>query len=169
MLYNNIINNRYKIHYLYENSIIIICLSEQVNDKEAFAFLYEVKETILKEYSVEELTNTMNSQLNKAKEILKTKMKYYNSNPISTTQGELIDNLELTKDAIFENIESLVNRNDKIGIIIDKSNNLKDSSYMISNLAQKLENKESERKNKYVVLVISLFFVVLILIYIFAT
>ena len=53
MLYNNIINNRYKIHYLYENSIIIICLSEQVNDKEAFAFLYEVKETILKEYSVE--------------------------------------------------------------------------------------------------------------------
>ena len=169
MLYNNIINNRYKIHYLYENSIIIICLSEQVNDKEAFAFLYEVKETILKEYSVEELTNTMNSQLNKAKEILKTKMKYYNSNPISTTQGELIDNFELTKDAIFENIESLVNRNDKIGIIIDKSNNLKDSSYMISNLAQKLENKESERKNKYVVLVISLFFVVLILIYIFAT
>ena len=169
MLYNNYYNNRYKIHYLYENSIIIICLSEQVNDKEAFAFLYEVKETILKEYSVEELTNTMNSQLNKAKEILKTKMKYYNSNPISTTQGELIDNLELTKDAIFENIESLVNRNDKIGIIIDKSYNLKDSSYMISNLAQKLENKESERKNKYVVLVISLFFIVLILIYIFAT
>ena len=169
MLYNNYYNNRYKIHYIYENSIIIICLSEQVNDKEAFAFLYEVKETILKEYSVEELTNTMNSQLNKAKEILKTKMKYYNSNPISTSQGELIDNLELTKDAIFENIESLVNRNDKIGIIIDKSYNLKDSSYMISNLAQKLENKESERKNKYVVLVISLFFIVLILIYIFAT
>ena len=130
MLYNNYYNNRYKIHYLYENSIVIICLSEQVNDKEAFAFLYEVKETILKEYSVEELTNTINSQLNKAKEILKTKMKYYNSNPISTTQGELIDNLELTKDAIFENIESLVNRNDKIGIIIDKSNNLKDSSYI---------------------------------------
>ena len=166
MLYNNYYNNRYKIHYLYENSIIIICLSEQVNDKEAFAFLYEVKETILKEYSVEELTNTMNSQLNKAKEILKTKMKYYNSNPISTTQGELIDNLELTKDAIFENIESLVNRNDKIGIIIDKSNNLKDSSYMISNLAQKLENKESERKNKYMAYLFVLIGLIIILYFI---
>ena len=96
-------------------------------------------------------------------------MKYYNSPPISTTEGELIDHLNLTKDAVIENIESLLDRNDKFDMIINKSNSLKDSSYMISNIAQNIEKKESERKNKYIVFIISLFFIVLIFIYIFVS
>ena len=38
----------YKIHYLYENKIIIILLSEQITDAKAFAFLDEMKDEILK-------------------------------------------------------------------------------------------------------------------------
>ena len=130
--------------------------------------MYEVKNEILKEYSTEELSNTYSSQLNKAKEILKTKMKYYNSHPITTSDGKLIDTLNFTKDAVMDNVETLLDRNDKIDMIINNSDKLKDSSYMISNLAQNLDNKESERKNRYIVLIISLFFIILILIYIFS-
>ena len=131
--------------------------------------MYEVKNEILKEYSTEELSNTYSSQLNKAKEILKTKMKYYNSHPITTSDGKLIDTLNFTKDAVMDNVETLLDRNDKIDMIINNSDKLKDSSYMISNLAQNLDNKESERKNRYIVLIISLFFIILILIYIFSS
>ena len=129
----------------------------------------EVKNEILKEYSTEELSNTYSSQLNKAKEILKTKMKYYNSHPITTSDGKLIDTLNFTKDAVMDNVETLLDRNDKIDMIINNSDKLKDSSYMISNLAQNLDNKESERKNRYIVLIISLFFIILIFIYIFSS
>ena len=131
--------------------------------------MYEVKNEILKEYSTEELSNTYSSQLNKAKEILKTKMKYYNSHPITTSDGKLIDTLNFTKDAVMDNVETLLDRNDKIDMIINNSDKLKDSSYMISNLAQNLDNKESERKKRYIVLIISLFFIILILIYIFSS
>ena len=131
--------------------------------------MYEVKNEILKEYSTEELSNTYSSQLNKAKEILKTKMKYYNSHPITTSDGKLIDTLNFTRDAVMDNVETLLDRNDKIDMIINNSDKLKDSSYMISNLAQNLDNKESERKNRYIVLIISLFFIILILIYIFSS
>ena len=113
--------------------------------------MYEVKNEILKEYSTEELSNTYSSQLNKAKEILKTKMKYYNSHPITTSDGKLIDTLNFTKDAVMDNVETLLDRNDKIDMIINNSDKLKDSSYMISNLAQNLDNKESIRKNRYIV------------------
>ena len=129
----------------------------------------EVKNEILKEYSTEELSNTYSSQLNKAKEILKTKMKYYNSHPITTSDGKLIDTLNFTKDAVMDNVETLLDKNDKIDMIINNSDKLKDSSYMISNLAQNLDNKESERKKRYIVLIISLFFIILILIYIFSS
>ena len=152
---------------MYENDIIIFLLSEQVKDEDAFSFLYEIKNAIFKEYSAEELSN--NSQLNKAKEILKIKMKYYNSHPIETSEGKLIDNLNLAKGVIFDNIESLLDRNDKIDMIINESNQLKDSTnilYIISDLTRNFENKESERKNRYIILAISLFLIILILIYI---
>ena len=149
---------------MYENDIIIFLLSEQVKDEDAFSFLYEIKNAIFKEYSAEELSN--NSQLNKAKEILKIKMKYYNSHPIETSEGKLIDNLNLAKGVIFDNIESLLDRNDKIDMIINESNQLKDSTNIISDLTRNFENKESERKNRYIILAISLFLIILILIYI---
>ena len=149
---------------MYENDIIIFLLSEQVKDEDAFSFLYEIKNAIFKEYSPEELSN--NSQLNKAKEILKIKMKYYNSHPIETSEGKLIDNLNLAKGVIFDNIESLLDRNDKIDMIINESNQLKDSTNIISDLTRNFENKESERKNRYIILAISLFLIILILIYI---
>ena len=64
---------RYKIQYMYENSIIILLLSESVNDKDAFSFLNEVKNELLKNFSVDELMNTNGLQLNKGTEILKKK------------------------------------------------------------------------------------------------
>ena len=149
---------------MYENDIIIFLLSEQVKDEDAFSFLYEIKNAIFKEYSAEELSN--NSQLNKAKEILKIKMKYYNSHPIETSEGKLIDNLNLAKGVIFDNIESLLDRNDKIDMIINESNQLKDSTNIISDLTRNFENKESEKKNRYIILAISLFLIILILLYI---
>ena len=58
-------------------------------------------------------------------------MKYYNSHPISNSEGKLIDNLNLAKDAVFENIENLLDRNDKIDMIISESNSLKDNTNII--------------------------------------
>ena len=53
--------------------------------------------------------------------------------------------------------------------MVQKSDNLKDFSNNISAITGDILKKESERKNKYVIIVISLFIIVLILIYIFAT
>ena len=55
-------------------------------------------------------------------------MKYYNSHPISNSEGKLIDNLNLAKDVVFENIENLLDKNDKIDMIISESNSLKDNT-----------------------------------------
>ena len=140
-----------------------------MDDKVAFSFLNDVEKEIFNYYKSEELINMNSSQLNKGKEILNKVMRFYNSNPITTGGGEVIENLNLAKSAVLENIENLLDRNNKIDMIIEKSNALNENSYIMNDLANKIKLRESERKNKYVVLVISLFFIVLILIYIFAT
>ena len=154
---------RYKIQYLSENSIIILLLSESVNDKDAFSFLNEVKNELLKNFSKDELMNTNGLQLNKGTEILRKKMVYYNSHPIATSNGEIIDNLNLAKDAMIENVETLLERNDKMDIMVQKSDSLKDFSNNLSSVAENLRNKESERKNKFVIYAVIIIGVILLL------
>ena len=48
-------------------------LSENVKNKDAFSFLNEVKNEILKNFGLDELMNTNGLQLNSGKEILKKK------------------------------------------------------------------------------------------------
>ena len=111
----------------------------------------EVKIELLKSFSVDELMNTNGLQLNKGTEILKKKMVYYNSHPITTSSGQIIENLNLAKDAMIENVEALLERDDKIDIIAKKSDSLKDFSNNLSSVVENIRNKESERKNKFVI------------------
>ena len=138
-------------------------MSESVNDKDAFSFLNEVRNELLKSFSIEELMNTNGLQLNKGTEILKKKMVYYNSHPITTSNGEIIENLNLAKDAMIENVEALLERNDKIDIIAKKSDSLKDFSNNLSSVVENIRNKESERKNKYVIYLIILIGIIILL------
>ena len=127
-----------------------------------------MKEEILKKYSIDELMNTNGSQLSDFLENLQKKMRFYNSNNMTTTKGEIIDNLNSAKDAAIENIQTLLERNTKMDIMVHKSNDLIDISNNMSIFTRDISRKESERKNKYVVFIISLFIIILILIYTFA-
>ena len=90
-------------------------------------------------------------------------MVYYNSHPITTSNGEIIENLNLAKDAMIENAEALLERNDKIDIIAKKSDSLKDFSNNLSSVVENIRNKESERKNKYVIYLIILIGIIILL------
>ena len=158
---------RYKIQYIYENSIIILLLSESVKNDDAFSFLNEVKNVIFKNFSLDELMNTNGLQLEKGSEILKKKMGYYNSHPITTTKGEIIENLNLAKDVMIENVEALLKRDDKIDIIAKKSDDLKAFSNNLSGLAENIRKKESEKNNMFIYLIVAIILIILILVYIF--
>ena len=138
-------------------------LSESVKSEDAFSFLNEVKNEIFKNFGLDELMNTNGLQLNKGTEILKKKMGYYNSHPITTSTGEIIENLNLAKDAMIENVEALLERDDKIDIIAKKSDDLKDYSNNISSVVENIRNRESVRKNKYMVYLFVLIGLIIIL------
>jgi len=111
--------------------------------------------------------NTNGLQLNKGTEILKKKMGYYNSHPITTSNGEIIENLNLAKDAMIENVESLLERNDKMEIIAQKSDNLKDFSNTLSNVVENIRNKESEKNNRYIIYFVIFILIIILVYYIF--
>ena len=91
-------------------------------------------------------------------------MGYYNSHPITTSNGEIIENLNLAKDAMIENVEALLERNDKMDIIAQKSDSLKNFSNNLSSFAENIRNKESERKNKFIIYAIILVGIIILLV-----
>jgi hypothetical protein len=64
---------------------------------------------------------------------IKNLVKYYEENPSHTKTKQLIGTLHETTQILRENAELLLDRNEKLNIIAQKSKNLKDNSYSFRN------------------------------------
>jgi len=156
--------DKYKIHYIYEDNLIFLLLSENIEDKKAFSFLNEVKEdaiSIIKEINTD---STTSPQFDSLKKLLEQMTKYYGTDPFVTKHGQVINTLNLAKDAMIENIESLLDRDVKTDIIIQKSEEIKGFSMNMSNFSENIKKQqESERKNKYIIYGVIIIGIVIIL------
>ena len=85
------------------------------------AYKDEIKEGILREYSTARIINRNIFQLEKGKILFHKLMKYYNTSPYTKRNGEIIDDLNIAEDVVIENIEALIEGNNKIDIIVQKS------------------------------------------------
>ena len=62
----------------------------------------------------------------------------------------------LAKDAVIENIEKIIDRDNKMGIIVSKSDDLKILSMNINSIADNIRKNENSKKNR------SIFFVTIL-------
>ena len=121
----------YKIQYLFENNLILILFSINVEDNIAFAYLNDLKTEITGKYSIEELNNMNSLQFEEGKKILENRFLYYKYGAVITMKGQMIKNLNLARDAVIDNLENLIERDKKMDIIIHKSDNLLEFSNYI--------------------------------------
>lgn len=73
---------------------------------------------------------------------------------MKTKAGEIIDDLTFAKNAMIENIEKLIQRDEKMQIIATKTETLKDVSFNISTRADNVRKKELGRRNKMIMWII---------------
>lgn len=140
----------YKIQYLFENNLILILFSINVEDNIAFAYLNDLKTEITGKYSIEELNNMNSLQFEEGKKILENRFLYYKYGAVITMKGQMIKNLNLARDAVIDNLENLIERDKKMDIIIHKSDNLLEFSNNLSSIGEAFnKNEENKRKNKY--------------------
>jgi hypothetical protein len=135
-----------------ENSFTYLLLDEkEVNDVDAFSFLNEVRNEILKKYSIDDLKLFSAFQFSNGTEILKKYLKYYNEHPVITKTGEIISDLNLAKDAIIENVEKILERDNKMDLVVKKSVELQKFSENINNITKTIRKSETQRKNKFII------------------
>ena len=155
----------YKIQYLFENNLILILFSINVEDNIAFAYLNDLKTEIIGKYSIEELNNMNSLQFEEGKKILENRFLYYKYGAVITMKGQMIKNLNLARDAVIDNLENLIERDKKMDIIIHKSDNLLEFSNNLSSIGEAFnKNEEKKRKNKYLCFFIFIIIIIILII-----
>ena len=135
-----------------ENSFTYLLLDEkEVNDVDAFSFLNEVRNEILKKYSIDDLKLFSAFQFSNGTEILKKYLNYYNSHPVITKTGEIISDLNCAKDAIIENVEKILERDNKMDLVVKKSVELQKFSENMNSITKTIRKNETQRKNKFII------------------
>lgn len=144
-------------HYLVEDGLIFLCMCDESSKRRIpFQMLEDIKNRFLGAYGDRAQTAiafAMNEDFGRT---LQKQLQHYNSpeaDMVGTTQKKLDD----VKDVMVQNIEMVLERGEKLELLVDKTNNLQLQSFKFQSNAKALRHAMFMRKVKMYALV---FFVV---------
>lgn len=130
-----------KFHYVVENGICFLCMSDEQNKHRIpFAFLSEIKDLFLSKYGVELPQRAIAFSLNEEFSLkIRERMEYYNN------AGSHVDNISAVKNQIedvkgvmVENIEKVLERGEKIELLVDKTDRLNQAAFKFESSSRDL-------------------------------
>ena len=142
--------DKYKFHYINDNDITYLCLSENVSDELAYAFLRDLKKMFTSKYDYEKIASFCAYQLTDFEKVFKQLIYYYNTNPTITKTGDVIRDLNEAKKAQIENIEKILEKEQKLNIIAIKSESLSNQSKNINLMAMEISRQKKKKQIKMI-------------------
>ncbi|KAF9420905.1 Vesicle-associated membrane protein [Entomortierella beljakovae] len=124
--------DRYLFHYICEDGLIYMCMADDSFGRRIpFAFLQDIKEKFLAQYGQQlALESLLPYSLNEFKTTLAKQMEYFSTSPdadrIKHVQGEI----EQVKDVMVQNIERVLERGERIELLVDKTDNLNQQAFV---------------------------------------
>jgi len=135
--------DEYLFHYVVEGGICFLCMSDEKNKHRVpFALLNDMKELFVQKYGHEVPQRAIAFSLNdEFSKMIKERMDYYNS------AGSNVDNLSAVKNQIedvkghmVENIEKVLERGEKIELLVDKTDRLNQQAFKFESSSRKLKH-----------------------------
>lgn len=133
--------DNYVFHYIVQNSICYLCMSDELNKHRIpYAFLEDMKQNFLAKYGTEKplkaIAFSMNEEFSK---IIKDRMEYYNSpNPNVDSIGAVRNQIDEVKDIMVQNIEKVLERGEKIELLVDKTDRLSKQAFKFESTSKNL-------------------------------
>ena len=158
--------DNYKYHYINQDNITYLCMTRNFPEDIAFGFLLEVQKQFIETYEYDKIISSSSYQLEKFDEHLKQLMSYYNTCPQKTQTGKIIKDLVDAKTLAVENIEKIFDREEKLNIIVAKSEALNSQSRNINFIAQQIRNQQRLKKMRNMRLIIGGVIIVVILLFV---
>jgi len=137
-------HGNYLYHYISENNIIYLCITEEgFSQGDAFQFLESVHQKFIKKFGSRAQTASAYSLNTEFSLVICDEMKKSNSaeqnkpDKIST----LRDEVNQVKDIMVKNIDELVERGEKLDLLVDKTENLSASAVSFKTASRNLQRQ----------------------------
>ena len=124
----------YTFHYIVEGGICFLCMSDEPNKHRIpYAFLNDMKEQFLTRYGTDMPQTAIAFSLNEEfSKVISNRMEFYNSETADLTVdriGVVKSHIEDVKGVMVQNIEKVLERGEKIELLVDKTDRLNQQAY----------------------------------------
>ncbi|RIB09525.1 vesicle-associated membrane protein [Gigaspora rosea] len=122
--------DRYLFHYICEDGLTYMCMADDSFGRRVpFAFLQDIKERFLANYSRERINEAPTYGLNEFSKVISKQMEYFSSNPEADKLKKVHGEIEQVKDVMVHNIERVLERGERIELLVDKTDNLNQQAF----------------------------------------
>lgn len=133
--------DRYVFHCVVDDGLIYLCLTDEDFPRRIpFAFLEDIRSRFVAAYGTRgkhALAYEMNEDFRK---VLQKQSEYFTNNPQSDRITRVKGEIEEVKGIMKENIEKVLDRGDKITLLVDKTATLNEQSYKFKKQSQAVKN-----------------------------
>jgi len=156
----------YLIHYICEDRIIYMCITDDEFERaRAFLFLTDIKRRFISSYGLQAATAIAYAMNTEFSRILASEMKHYSESrevdAISRVHGQ-VDEL---KDIMVKNIENVTARGERVELLVNKTENLRNTSVSFRKTSRNLARAMFWKNIKlYVLVVIIVLFIIYVII-----
>lgn len=133
--------DEYVFHYVVEGGICFLCMSDEKNKHRVpFAFLQDVKEQFALKYGADIPQRAIAFSLNEEfSKLLHARMEYYNgAGPNVDSLSAVKNQIEDVKGVMVENIEKVLERGEKIELLVDKTDRLNQQAFKFESSSRNL-------------------------------
>lgn len=133
----------YVFHYIVENGICYLCMSDEMNKHRIpFAFLEDTKQNFLMKFGLDAAQSAIAFSMNEDfKGLLTERMDYYNSDFADRSIdniGNVKSQIDEVKDVMVQNIERVLERGEKIELLVDKTDQLNQQAFRFESSSRSL-------------------------------
>ena len=139
-------------------------MGEYLETDVAFSYLADLKKKFLATFDNQKIQSSYSYQLKNFSEEIHKLADFYIKNPQSKL-AMLKNNINQTSEIMHENVEKLFQRNEKLDITLQKSNNLLGSSDVFYKNIHRMKMKQKYKRLKYLAFFILVLLIMGFLIY----
>jgi len=133
----------YLYHYIQEEGLVYLCITEEgFGQKDAFHFLDRTQNRFKKRFALRAQTASAYSLNTEFSLVIREEMDRFNKNSNDNEKITMIqDEVNQVKDIMVRNIDDLVERGEKLDLLVDKTDNLSATAVTFKTTARTVHHK----------------------------
>lgn len=132
--------DQHVFHYIVENHIIYMCMCDDMNKRRIpFLFLDDIKQRFLAAYGEQAQTAHAFAMSEEFGRTMQKQMEFYNSSSADSF-AQVNSKLDDVKNVMVQNIEMVLERGEKLELLVDKTDKLQAEAFKFNRGARALKN-----------------------------